>query len=213
LESRITPGAAGICGVKTLIIVAILLAAVAVFWLGSRQTHTIVLSPSTKPAAFPEPSQPMVVTAKTASASSNSTPTEPAPLPGEIILRQYGDPSRPPEHDLTLMAQLMENYSLLVKSSAYRTLSANEDWAAAFRGTNQIHLRFLPDQHRAFNAEGQLVDRWGTPLFFHPLGSHRYEIRSAGPDRKLWTDDDIHRGADGSFQTGPHLNSPDSVDR
>jgi len=63
----------------------------------------------------------------------------------------------------------------------------------------------LPDQHAALNARGQLVDRWGTPLFFHALGNGRFEIRSAGPDRKLWTADDIHRNADGSFYNGAEL--------
>ncbi len=104
----------------------------------------------------------------------------------------------------------MQNSLLLLKSTANRPLSANEDWAAFFRGANSARERFLPDRHPALNAAGQLVDRWGTPLFFHALGAGRYEIRSAGPDRLLWTDDDLHRGADGSFRRGADLN-PESL--
>ena len=128
------------------------------------------------------------------------------PLIGEAILRGYGTSASTPENDLTLMAHLMDNFSLLVKSAANRPMSINEDWAAAFRGMNPAHERFLPDQHVALNASGQLVDRWQTPLFFHPLGNHRFEIRSAGPDKTMWTEDDLHRNAAGSFRRGMELN-------
>jgi len=106
----------------------------------------------------------------------------------------------------------MDNFTLLVKSAADRPLSANEDWAAVFRGLNPAHERFLPDQSIALNAQGQLIDRWGTPLFFHALGEKRFELRSAGPDKKLWTADDLHRNANGSFRRGADLNPPSLVD-
>lgn len=106
----------------------------------------------------------------------------------------------------------MDNFTLIVKSAADRPLSANEDWASAFRGMNPAHERFLPDQHVALNAQGQLIDRWGMPIFFHAFGGKRFEIRSAGPDKKLWTEDDIHRNADGSFRRGGDLNPSSLVD-
>ena len=138
--------------------------------------------------------------------SPNLPPANNKPILGETILRGYGTPASTPENDLTLMAHLMDNFSLLVKSATTRPMSVNEDWAAAFRGLNPAHERFLPDQHVALNAQGQLVDRWQTPLFFHPLGNQRFEIRSAGPDKKMWTADDLHRNADGSFRHGATLN-------
>jgi hypothetical protein len=131
---------------------------------------------------------------------------KPDALLGETILRDYASPRSTPENDLTSLAHLMNNFGLLVKSSADRPMSANEDWAAAFRGFNPAHERFLPDTHVALDTQGRLVDRWGTPLFFHALGNHRFDLRSAGPDRKLWTEDDIHRNADGSFRHGAALN-------
>jgi hypothetical protein len=133
-------------------------------------------------------------------------------LLGEEILSGYGTTRSTPENDLTLMSRLMDNFTLLVKGATDRPLSANEDWASALRGVNLARERFLPDQHVALNPQGQLVDRWGTPLQFHSLGDKRYEIRSAGPDRKLWTADDIHRNADGSFRKGSNLLSGDLVD-
>lgn len=133
-------------------------------------------------------------------------PAQSAALLGETILRDYARPNLPPQNDLTLMARLMENSLLLLKSAGNRPLSANEDWASLLRGQNSARERFLPDQSVALNAAGKLVDRWGTPLFFHALGGGRFEIRSGGPDKKLWTVDDLHRNADGSFQRGANLN-------
>lgn len=129
-----------------------------------------------------------------------------------MILRDYAATNLPPQNDLTLLARLMENSLLLLKSAANRPLSANEDWADFFRGRNAAHEILLPTNHAAFNANGQLVDRWSTPLFFHALGGGRYEIRSAGPDRKLWTADDLHRNADGSFRRGGELIADDLVE-
>jgi hypothetical protein len=132
-------------------------------------------------------------------------------LLGETILRGYADPDVPPEHDLTLMARLMENSLLLLKSAANRPLSANEDWADLFRGRNAAHEEFLPAEHIALNEKEQLIDRWQTPLFFHALGGGRYEIRSAGPDREMWTDDDLQRNANGTFLRA--TNQPDGSPR
>lgn len=140
----------------------------------------------------------------------NVTPSEtasrPGELPGEIILRDYASSTTTPEQDLTLMSRLLNNYALLLKSAADRPLSANEEWAAALTGHNPAQEKFLPDTSPALNDKGQLVDRWKHPLWFHALGQRQFEIRSAGPDGRLWTADDLHRNADGSFRRGSALN-------
>ena len=141
-------------------------------------------------------------------ATPATTPSGKPALLGETLLLGYASTNLPPRNDLTLMSRLMDNSLLLMKSAANQPLSANEDWAALFRGQNAAHEQFLPASHIALNPHGQLIDRWGTPLFFHALGNRRYELRSAGPDGKLWTDDDIHRNADGSFRRGAELNPP-----
>ncbi len=164
---------------------------------------------------FSKPSDARAVTeaiATNAAASITVTPAaantgKPALL-GDTILLGYASTNLPPQNDLTLMSRLMDNSLLLLKSAANQPLSANEDWAALFRGQNAAHERFLPDTSVALNTQGQLIDRWGTPLFFHALGNRRYELRSAGPDGKLWTDEDIHRNSDGSFRRGAALNPP-----
>lgn len=191
---------------ETIAAIAVMLGLFVWLFLATRST-------SVSPKINGEPNP--VATKTIAPVVSTNSPTSSRPgangkselLIGESILRGYAAAGSPPQNDLTLMARLMDNYTLLVKSSAQLPMSANEDWAAAFRGKNPARERFLPDAHVALNPAGQLVDRWQSPLFFHALGNHQFEIRSAGPDKKLWTEDDIHRNADGSFLRGAKLNA------
>lgn len=68
----------------------------------------------------------------------------------------------------------------------------NAEITAALAGDNPKHLNFIqPEAGLHLNANGELVDPWGTPLFFHQLSAHDMEIHSAGPDLKLWTYDDL----------------------
>jgi hypothetical protein len=128
------------------------------------------------------------------------------PLPGELILKNFGSPSGRPEGDLSMLANALSNLTLLIKAADPFPMGSNEEFAAALRGKNRTRLRFLPDVHRAFNAQDQLVDRWTTPLFFHAVAHDRIDIRSAGPDRQMWTEDDLHRKYDGQFLRGKDLN-------
>lgn len=130
------------------------------------------------------------------------------PLTGELILEHYADPARAPEEDLTEMSHALDNFALLVKGNNPIPLGANEEIANALKGKNRVQMRFLPDTHPAFNPKGQLIDRWGIPLFFHANDRTRLDIRSAGPDRVMWTADDLHRKHDGSFLRGEVLLSP-----
>jgi hypothetical protein len=66
----------------------------------------------------------------------------------------------------------------------------NYEITAALVGKNRFRLELIPMDHPAINDAGELCDRWGTPLFFHQLSGEQMEIRSAGPDREHYTDDD-----------------------
>ncbi len=48
----------------------------------------------------------------------------------------------------------------------------------------------LPPTHPALR-EGRLIDRWGRPWLIHPQSADRIQVRSAGPDGKLFTADDL----------------------
>jgi hypothetical protein len=121
------------------------------------------------------------------------------------MLADYANSKTTPEHDLTSLAQLMDNFTVLVKTATDRPLSSNDEWSQALRGLNPSRQPFLPDKHIIFNPEHQLIDRWGTPLFFHAEAKGQYAIRSAGPDRRLWTADDLQRNADGTITRGADL--------
>jgi hypothetical protein len=66
----------------------------------------------------------------------------------------------------------------------------NADITAVLIGRNKLGFAFIPADCPAINSQGELCDRWGTPYFFHQLSGEEMEIRSAGPDRKMWTADD-----------------------
>lgn len=172
----------------------------------------LVLFSSRKTARPAVLAPPGIPTAPAPAAHPTGAPAARGPLFGERILARYGDPARPPEEDLHGIAHTLENFALLVKGDNPIPLGANEEIAAALRGKNRGKLRSLPDEHRAFNAGGQLVDRWGTPLFFHAQSRDRIDIRSAGPDRKMWTADDLHRTPDGRFLRGEALLAPSLFD-
>ncbi len=66
----------------------------------------------------------------------------------------------------------------------------NEDVVAAMLGENPKRAAYLPANSPAIK-DGKLLDPWGTPYWFHPVSRDRMEIRSAGPDRDLFTSDDL----------------------
>lgn len=67
----------------------------------------------------------------------------------------------------------------------------NAEIMTAVMGGNPKGARLGPPENQTLNGNGELVDRWGTPIFFHQLSKTSMEIRSAGPDRMMFTDDDI----------------------
>lgn len=135
-------------------------------------------------------------------------PPPPAPEPprgkliGEKLLHNYAAEGTSARDDLRAVRRLGMSYVTLVKTHANLPIGGNADLADAFRGKNPYRQRFLPDTHPIFNSEGEMTDRWKTPLFIHPVSAGRWEIRSAGPDKKLWTDDDLQLQPDGKFVTG-----------
>ncbi|MBC7855099.1 MAG: hypothetical protein IAF94_16840, partial [Pirellulaceae bacterium] len=70
-------------------------------------------------------------------------------------------------------------------------LADNADFTAFLQGKNPHRVAWIRPGHPAVNASHQLTDRWGRPLFFHRESSRRTALRSAGPDRILWTSDDV----------------------
>ncbi len=91
--------------------------------------------------------------------------------------------------DLRIVNDLLAQYRSA--THGLNPVGENAEITAVLTGRNRLGFAFLPLDHPAIDAQGELCDRWGTPFFFHALSGTQMEIRSAGPDRKLWTDDDV----------------------
>jgi len=104
-------------------------------------------------------------------------------------------PSNPPSDsaadDVRILDELVVSFLTAVKDPYRPPLGINEDFARALTGGNRYGDVFIASNHPSINNQGQLVDRWGTPYHFHPRAADAIDIRSAGPDRTLFTDDDI----------------------
>ncbi|MCE9610762.1 MAG: hypothetical protein K8R23_11265 [Chthoniobacter sp.] len=122
-------------------------------------------------------------------------PTQPAP---PVV-----SPVPPPSADLPLTpagrAAVTDLDDVQVTLREYRNVfrenpvGSNAEIMSALNGANPRKVRLGPPAGQSLNASGELCDRWGTPYFFHQLSGTRMEIRSAGPDRTMWTADDLQR--------------------
>ena len=86
---------------------------------------------------------------------------------------------------------MLTGYFSVVKNPSRNPIGGNADLAAALRGENPNRTVFVPLGHAIFSPEGLLLDRWGTPVIVHPEGWRRIELRSAGPDKTPYTEDDL----------------------
>ncbi len=91
--------------------------------------------------------------------------------------------------DLRIVFTLFDSYR-----ERFGGIPTGEDNATvvnALTGNNPKRLAFIPRDHSAINDRGELTDRWNTPLFFHIESRDALDIRSAGPDREMYTEDDL----------------------
>lgn len=123
---------------------------------------------------------------------SQTKPTAPSgPTASESLLMGYGDASTPPIEDLRKLHRVVTGYFSVVKESSRFPIGGNEDLAAALRGENPNREVFVSKENAVFGPDGQLRDRWGSPLIVHPQAWRQLELRSSGPDKKSYTEDDL----------------------
>ncbi len=102
---------------------------------------------------------------------------------------QLGRPGFPPEnepvvvHDMLQAWRRIEGRFPVAEDNAglVRQLTEGRSGRSALIGKN----------HQRINAQGELMDGWGTPYFFHHISGDYLEIRSAGLDHRMYTEDDI----------------------
>jgi len=97
--------------------------------------------------------------------------------------------SLPPLTVLDNARVVMKNYGAAFGENPVGT---NPEITAALTGKNPKGINFITvESGLRVNENGEMVDAYGTPLFFHQLSGKEMEIRSAGEDRKMWTFDDL----------------------
>jgi hypothetical protein len=126
------------------------------------------------------------------SASQNSTasPSESlASRAGEYIADTNVPANLPPE---TVLQNVRRAVRLYGEAFGGDPVGTNPEITAALMGRNPKQINFLGGQPGIqVNQNGEMIDNWGTPYFFHQLSGTEMEIRSAGPDRIMWTSDDV----------------------
>jgi hypothetical protein len=91
----------------------------------------------------------------------------------------------------TVLQNLRISFRQYASTFGENPVGTNLEITSALQGHNARQMNFLKADGNRVNANGELVDVWGTPYFFHQLSGHEMEIRSAGPDRIMYTGDDL----------------------
>ncbi|MFM7101545.1 MAG: hypothetical protein ACKO3N_10275 [Verrucomicrobiota bacterium] len=102
--------------------------------------------------------------------------------------RRLNHRETPPREDLQIVQAVLEAYG---RALGAHPAGDNGDILAALTGRNPLGLVFVPPDHPSIDPDGRLLDRWGTPIFFDSMSRSETRLRSAGPDKSLWTGDDL----------------------
>jgi len=191
----------------------LLIAGGSVLWLSTRPGSELV--PQSLSEAAPRSTQPVRVNARPAAVAPEGNPEVPeetvtadtnARLPGPVspnprpitlaaleespgVTTNGNDSSLPPATALENMRTVFRHYS---QRFGGNPVGSNREITTALGGQNPQQTNFInPDDGARVNGRGELVDYWETPYFFHQLSRTEMEIRSAGPDRRMWTSDDL----------------------
>ncbi len=140
----------------------------------------------------PQPASDATATpqSKIENPKSKIPPSATAPTELSDLAQDLNSPATDIRADLRLVSGIIETFRTNFLQSG-NPVGTNAEITAALTGKNKFASAFLPPKHPAINRAGELCDRWGTPFFFHAESATKMEIRSAGPDKKMWTDDDV----------------------
>lgn len=137
--------------------------------------------PAAKPVAAALAGSTGGIASRTAVSAAGDAPSPIADAlnqPGGTVVR-----------DLQIVHELLEAWQSNFPREG-NPVGENAEITAALAGNNRLGFPFIRRGHPAINAQGELCDRWGTPLRFHQVSGTQMEIRSAGPDRRFATPDD-----------------------
>jgi len=156
-------------------------------------TLTIADPPESAPAVSPDQTNPPVTEQDSAPINDDIVPAGPRPAtsrtsPETVVGPEVG-PGLTPGAVLQNMRSVIRNYAADFGGNPFGN---NREITAKLNGGNPKQIVFLKEEDgMRINQRGELIDNWGTPFFFHQISATEMEIRSAGPDRKMWTRDDV----------------------
>ena len=122
--------------------------------------------------------------------AENASTNSPAPSPQPFIL---GSADAYPGMDpATVLSNVRITINQYGSTFGGNPVGTNPEITKALNGDNPKQARFIKEElGLRINGKGELVDYWGTPFFFHQLSGTEMEIHSAGPDKVMWTADDL----------------------
>ena len=142
-------------------------------------TQAVAAAPAAEETASPPQPGPPI--------ASNSSADTPTPQDSTVI--NIGQPKLAPEIVLENMRNTIRDFGSRFGGNP---VGNNAEITASLNGANPKQVVFIkPDSGLRINGKGELIDAWGTPFFFHQLSRIETEVRSAGPDRVMWTADDL----------------------
>lgn len=166
------------------------------WWQPADRPRAPAAAPATPPPLDPQTSAGAAIRAPvpgapTPPAASAQSPADATPITERSHLAdQLNAASGTIQQDLEIVQEVLGAWRTNFHGQG-NPVGDNREITAALTGKNRIGFAFVPGDHPAVNAEGQLCDRWGTPFFFHQISGTRMEVVSAGPDRRMHTKDDV----------------------
>lgn len=151
--------------------------AIATWWLWSRPSAAPVATATSGAVAARPVGAPESPPSPAASAADSA---------GARLLAADGSP----REDLAALLDLVDTLLQTVPVMQRPPLGFDTDLARALADPDLMGEAALPPTHPVLR-DGRLVDRWGSPWLVHPLSSDVIQLRSAGPDRRLFTADDL----------------------
>jgi hypothetical protein len=172
--------------IRALVFLAVLVAVGLFTWQFRRASHRGPAIPEAPVLTPPPSAPPSVAQPKVAPPAGQSSAAPIERLNLAAALNSAGTDIRA---DLRLVSEVLDTFRTNFPQAG-NPVGANAEITAVLTGANRLRVAFLAPDHPAINRAGELCDRWGTPFFFHAESAQKMEIRSAGPDKKMWTDDD-----------------------
>jgi hypothetical protein len=169
-------------------------ATAAIVGLGALAGVAIALWLYTPRVDVPATSSPEASATGQTGASSEPVPTGPVAIPAPEIPADLPPPKPRVAHSPEALKE-MDEVQFMLRDFRVRLggnpAGTNAEIMKELMGDNRAHARFVPSEGVKLNEHGELLDRWDSPYFFHQISMKEMELRSSGPDRQMWTADDI----------------------